>query len=102
MKTNTKRTKNEAIEIVTNSYPSIWSKDDVLLLLNSIEDSEINDEKLIELRDKIYDIIDDLDSHDIVDYDSARFDLNGNEICLDEIDLRTINIKNSINEVFDI
>lgn len=101
MKTNTKRTKNEAIEIVTNSYPSIWSKDDVLLLLNSIEDSGINDEKLDELKDKIFDIIDELDSHDIVDFDSARFDLNGNEICLDSIDLFTNSIKNNINEAFN-
>lgn len=108
------RTKKETIELVKNSYPSIWSKDDVLSLLNQLEDvknqendepktdwttvvSDMIDNKLDKLKGRLQDSIENLYSSDIVDYSSAEFELDGNVISL-----REININNdSINDVID-
>jgi hypothetical protein len=78
-----KRTKEQVIESVKGSISSIFSKEDVIAIINSIkEESGLDKEDLIEA------IIDELSNgrHHIVDLDSAEFDLRGNEIQLTAVE----------------
>jgi len=78
-----KRTKEQAIESVKGSISSIFSKEDVIAIINSIkEESGLDKEDLIEA------IIDELSNgrHHVVDLDSAEFDLRGNEIQLTAVE----------------
>jgi len=79
-----KRTKEQAIESVKGSISSIFSKEDVIAIINSIKsDKELDKEDLVSA------ILSELTNgrHDIVDNDSAEFELTGNEISLERVDL---------------
>ena len=79
-----KRTKEQAIESVKGSISSIFSKEDVIAIINSIQqENELDKEDLIEA------ILSELTNgrHDVIDLDSAEFELNGNEISLERVDL---------------
>jgi uncharacterized membrane protein YheB (UPF0754 family) len=95
------QTKKAAIEMVKKSFPTIFAKEDVLQLLNSISDEggEITDEQreeIIEeakeemkedLEKKVRDAIGSLNLGDYVEKDTADFSLNRREIELDSVDL---------------
>jgi hypothetical protein len=79
-----KRAKEEVIESVKGSISSIFSKEDVIAIINSIKsDKELDKEDLVSA------ILSELTNgrHDIVDNDSAEFELTGNEISLERVDL---------------
>jgi len=79
-----KRTKEQAIESVKGSISSIFSKEDVIAIINLIQqENELDKEDLIEA------ILSELTNgrHDVIDLDSAEFELNGNEISLERVDL---------------
>lgn len=86
--------------VVTASPSSIFSKDDVLALLASIEVSagkpELSEEFKAKLctfvADTINDAVFNLASDDVVKFESAEFELYGNEISLSsvEMDYRTL------------
>ncbi len=109
-----------AIQSVKDSYPSIYSKDDVTNLLYELMsdlDTEISDiveldrkhqSKLNvdfdDLRSKLCDAIEQklnrMDSNDVVDYDSAEFSINySNTVEIDTID---INVNNIVDEMGDV
>ena len=93
-------TKQQAIEKVENSFPSIWSKDDVLSLLNQInEGTETFDtDKLVEkIKDAVENAINGMSNDDIVDISSCDFVIrNGNEIEIDSIGINTSDIVNDV------
>ena len=79
-----KRTKEQVIESVKGSISSIFSKEDVIAIINSIQqENELVKENLTDF------ILSELTNgrHDVIDLDSAEFDLNGNKISLDSVDL---------------
>jgi hypothetical protein len=79
-----KRTKEQAIESVKGSISSIFSKEDVISIINSIQqENELDKEDLVNY------ILGEFTNgrHDIIDLDTAEFDLNGNEIFLKDVDL---------------
>jgi len=79
-----KRTKEQAIESVKGSISSIFSKEDVIAIINSIQqENELDQDDLVSA------ILNELTngSHDVIDLDSAEFELNGNEISLERVDL---------------
>ena len=79
-----KRTKEQAIESVKGSISSIFSKEDVIAIINSIQqENELDKEDLIEA------ILDELTNgrHDVIDLDSAEFEINRREISLERVDL---------------
>jgi hypothetical protein len=79
-----KRTKEQAIESVKGSISSIFSKEDVIAIINSIQqENELDQDDLVSA------ILDELTNrrHDVIDLDSAEFELNGNEISLERVDL---------------
>jgi hypothetical protein len=109
-------------EFVNNSFPSIYSKQDVLNLLNEFADtittyvsenvkeekssSRISPELLKELQsalmESITSKIERLDSNDVVDYDSASFSIGySNTIEIDTMDYNSDNIINEVDEAVE-
>ena len=77
----------EAKNTVNSSIPSIWSREDVLSLLDKIEDVEsFNDEMIEELIDDIVSDIDRSGDELIDDYDLT---MNYKEVELDNISFNT-------------
>lgn len=81
-----------AMNLVSNSASSIFTKQDVLDILIRIESTPVEQQgKVItqndmeEFIDYMSDQMQNLGSGDVVDFDSAEFSLNGNEIVLDDI-----------------
>ena len=88
-----KRTKEQAIESVKGSISSIFSKEDVISIINSIQqENELDKEDLVNY------ILGELTNgrHDIIDFDTAEFDINGNEIFLKDVDLSELIIEEAI------
>jgi len=84
----------EAIEKVTTGFSSVYTKEDVIGLLNAIQLPEPVErltpisERLSDIKDSIVDRITDHFDNDIVDFSSATFRLDyGNTIELEDIDL---------------
>ena len=83
---------NDAIDGVRNSISTIFSKEDVLNILNRIEKgsegNEFTEEQMEELIDHVRSGLQYVDSSDMVDYDSAEFEIGGGNV----IELKNINI----------
>lgn len=93
--------KQQAIEQVKNSFPSIWSKDDVLQLLEQLEEStpRPTDEQIKDITRYCISEIQDL-GNEIVDFDSASFSIGyDNKIELDNIEISTDAIESAIEQV---
>jgi hypothetical protein len=97
------------IELVKNSPASLFTKEDVIKLLNDVSDVPASDEdkdKPTITEDQMNELIDavnfelgmGLDSDDIVDYGSAKFELNGDTISLSSIDVDTSNVENLVED----
>ncbi len=86
-----------AIELVKNSPASLFTKEDVIKLLNDVSDVPAGDEDKVTITDEqIEELIDAVRSelsmgldNNLVDYDSAQFELNGNKIELTDVDIDT-------------
>ena len=95
----------EAVASVQNAFPSVFTKDDVVSLLNSIEIETTQAEgaytkeqvlTLVELIIAEVEVnVENLDT-DCVDRGTAEFSLNYNEIELDSVDLNTREIKTTV------
>jgi hypothetical protein len=105
-----KMTKQQAIEMVKNSFPTIFAKEDVIKLIESIQETESDNQNtnkvvcnvLEDLKSKIKRSVRNLDSSDMVDYDSVELSINyGKEISVDSIEVNTDTITDSIDETID-
>ena len=100
----TQITKQQAIENVKNSISSIFSKEDVINLLNSIGEENNNEisSVLEEVKNRVLSEIRNLSSSDIVDFDSAELEMDYNRtVNLQNIDLMTDSLESDIEEIFD-
>jgi hypothetical protein len=95
--------KQTAINLVSNNISSVFTKEDVINLLKSIdadpklasEDDEdevdeihvFTDETIKELIEHVQYSIDSLFLDDIIDKDTASFSLDGNSIILEDVDM---------------
>ena len=97
------------IELVKNSPASIFTKEDVIKLLNDVSDVPAGDEdndKATITEDQMNELIDavrfelsmSLDSEDMVDLDSAKFEINGDVISVTNIDVDTNNVENLVED----
>ena len=98
-----KLTIEEAKQKLNNGFGSIYSREDVINLLDSIEMPQAqtptaNVDKILEVvKQSIRDHIYQFDTSDIVDYDSAEFEIEyGNKIELRNIDLELDNLRDGI------
>jgi hypothetical protein len=108
-----------AITKVENAFPSIFTKDDVIILLGEISDAIENDddvtngglimdkEPLLEkIRGAVDNAINNMSNDDIVDTSDTEFNIrNGNEIEIDRIGINTSDIidevMREVEEVLD-
>jgi transcriptional regulator NrdR family protein len=93
-------TKQQAIDTINASFPSIWSKDDVLQLINKIDEGTASFDK-DKLMDKIHDAIENaingMSNDEILDTSECEFEIrNGNEIEIDSIGINTDDIVNAV------
>ncbi len=103
-------TLNEAIDGIRNSISTIFSKDDVLNLLNRIEvkvtEPEFTEHEMEELIEHVRSGLAYLDSTDVVDTDTAQFGIeDGNILVVTDIEVDTNYIEDeveaSIRQWFD-
>tara|TARA_R110000868_G_scaffold34853_2_gene125457 strand:- start:28 stop:435 length:408 start_codon:yes stop_codon:yes gene_type:complete len=100
-----KQTIEQAVASVKNAPGSMYTREDVISLLNKIEvtnnGSGLTEEQIRDLIkvvvDKVRDNTDEL-SNDCVDKSSAEFSLNYNEIELDSVDFDTSGIRDAVTE----
>lgn len=81
-----------AMNLVSNSASSIFTKQDVLDILIRIESTPVEQQDKVITQNDVEEFIDymsdqmrNLGSGDVVDFDTAEFSLNGNEIVLEDI-----------------
>lgn len=98
----------EAVASVQNAFPSIYTKDDVIKLLGSIETtsapgfSQEMVEKLIEcVKEAVNRKVNRMDTDDMVDTGSAEFELNYNEISLSSVDVDTSAISDCVEQAVE-
>ena len=91
-------TKQEAINTINASFPSIWSREDVLQLVNKIEGGSFDSDKLLEkIRESVENAINNMSNDEIVDISSCEFDIrNGNEIEIESIGINTSDIVDAV------
>ena len=98
-------TKEEAINVINTSFPSIWSKEDVLQLINRIDVPEqeklegfVDKDKLLEkIKDAVENAINGMSNNEIVDISSCDFEIrNGNEIQIESVGINTSDITDNI------
>lgn len=94
-------TKQEAIKMVNESVPSIWSREDVLGLIEKIESGggfDTND-LIDKIRDSVNDAVEGMSTDDVVDTDNATYDIrSGNEVYVSDISIRHDNVVDEIME----
>lgn len=100
-----KQTIQQAVASVQNAIGSMYTREDVISLLNRLEAPagpgiQITDEvikKLVNvISDQVRDNAQNLDSGDVCDLSSAEFSLNYNELSLDSVDIDTDSIADSV------
>ena len=97
----------QAVAKVNECMSSIFTKEDVLNLLQSIEmKTSFDKESIISFVERyVEDQVEQLEAQDILDFGSAEFCLSGNEIELDNIEIATRdltkNIMGGIDEAVD-
>ena len=94
--------KVNVLEVVQNSVSSIFSKEDVINLINSIEESNSNLEKVISKLENLQSTISynfqNLSSDEVVDYSSVELNINYNNQI--EIEDMSLNI-DRLNEIVE-
>lgn len=97
--------KDQAISKVNESVASLFTKEDVIKLIEGIETEGGLDFDINALIEHVQETIINLNDFDIVDTDSAEFSLDGSTIQLDSINIDNHNIEcsieDSIREFFD-
>ena len=80
-------TKQQTIELLEKQMPSFYSLEQVVELIKGIEVGSIIDVEDLysEIKVLIKDNIEEMDSEEAIDFSSAEFSLNYNEVSLDDV-----------------
>jgi len=99
--------KENVLEVVQNSVSSIFTKDDVLKLITSIEQEQQTNQvydlikKLQDLQENISYRFQNLNSDEIVDYDSVEFSIGyNNRIEVEDVSLNVDNLTDIVIDSF--
>jgi hypothetical protein len=100
------RTIQEVTALVNGNFSSVFTKQDVLDLIQSIEvkkENPITREMLVDfVSEYIETQVNQLEAQDIVDFSSAQFDLNGCELSLEDVDIDSDDLRrNMLGEIDD-
>jgi hypothetical protein len=85
--------KSETIKLVQECVSSVFSKEDVIKLINGI-DNHFDEETVLNIKDQIIKKINSMDSHEFIDHDSAEFELNYNNT----IELSSVGVNEDVIE----
>jgi hypothetical protein len=99
-----KVTVEQAIGNVRECISSVFTKEDVINLLQSLElKSNITKSCLVEfITDYVEKQVNELDCQDIIDHRSVEFSLQGNEICLENVEVDSDDLsRNILGEIDD-
>jgi len=95
-------TLNEMIDGVKNSISSVFTKSDVLDILNRIDvkvtEVAITESEMEELINHVRNSLGYINSDDIIDSDSVELELNGNVIEVKSIDVDTSFIEDEVED----
>lgn len=99
-------TKQKTVELLQQQLPGFYSVQQVIELVNNIEDGgSFDEEKMDELKDlistKVRSALERMNSGDIVDFDSAELELNGNEVSVCDISVNEETIIDEVNDAVD-
>ena len=95
-------TKQEAIQTINTSFPSIWSREDVLQLINKLDDEKLEgfvdkDKLLTKIKDAVENAINGMSNDEIIDTSDCEFEIrNGNEIVIDSVGVNTSDIVDAV------
>jgi len=93
--------KKELINEITEHFPSVYTKEDVVKLINLLDDTEPTID-IEELKGKIRSKLERLSSEDVVDYGSVELSMNyDNRVEVESIEVQTDTIMDEIEEVID-
>jgi hypothetical protein len=101
--------KQQTIELLQKQLPGFYSVEQVISIINDIDagSSELSEEKLNEIAEGVYDVVEkkmrNADTRDIVDYDSAEFNISyNNQLELDNVEISSDTISELVaNEISD-
>ena len=105
------QTIQQAVASVQNAPSSIFTREDVINLLNGIEapkggiqmDRQTTKDLCEAILDAINSNVRSLDSGDVCDLSSAEFSLNYNELSLDSVDIDSDSIaENAVSGLYDV
>jgi hypothetical protein len=82
-------TKKQTLELLEKQMPSFYSLDQVIELIKGIEVGSIIDVEDLysSIKHLIKDNIEEMDSEEAIDFSSAEFSLNYNEISLEDVNI---------------
>jgi len=93
--------KKELINEITEHFPSVYTKDDVVKLINLLDDTQQKID-VEELKRRIRNKIERLSSEDVVDYSSVELSMNyDNRVELESIEVQSDTIMDEIEETID-
>lgn len=92
--------KKQLINEITEHFPSVYTKEDVVKLINMLDDTQPAVD-IEELKSKIRNKIERLSGEDIVNYDDIDLSIYGREIQVDDVPVNYDTILDEINEVID-
>jgi hypothetical protein len=93
--------KKQTVELLKQQLPGFYSLEQVIGIINGIEEGRsFNPEELIEkISRKVETALLRMDTEDLVDTGSAEFELHGNEINLERVDVNVEDILEEVREV---
>ena len=103
-------TKLQTVELLQKQLPGFYSVDQVIEMINKIEDAETSsgsfteeqiDDLIDSLSDKVENRLNRMNGDDFVDYYSAEFEMNGNEVSVTDISVDTNNIVSEVKDVVE-
>jgi hypothetical protein len=93
--------KKELINEITEHFPSVYTKDDVVKLINLLDDTQQKID-VEELKRKIRNKLERLSSEDVIDYSSVELSMSyDNRVEVESMEVQTDTIMDEIEEVID-
>ena len=99
--------KQQTIELLQKQLPGFYSVEQVISIINDIDadSNKVSEEKLTEIAEGVYDVVEkkmrNTDASDIVDFDSAEFNISyNNQLELENVDISSDTIAEMVsNEI---
>ena len=100
--------KQESIELLQKQLPGFYSVEQVIAIIKGIDEdtTKLSKEQVEDLiqcvKDRVEREIDGYDTKDIVDYDSAEFEISyDNKLTLENVEVSLYSLNGDINDIID-